>query len=496
MILSALLLAACSGRSGADHSGPPVPTDLRATLFFGGSGQESLSWLNRPFVGDTGDLLIAGETLSDDLPVTPDALDPTYGGGNTTGREDSFLAILDYDLQNVTYASYLGGNEGPEFISDLYWTKDGTLYIAGNGGSADYPVTPDAWIAEQPGPYFGHADGIFTRLGDDGRTLEYSTYVGGRGIDWVTHEFVDEVTGVVTLFGITDSNGFPPGDPITEPNLEAAPTLFALQLSPTGDLLDSHLLANSWTSDVRRLADGDFVIAGNTTNPEFEGSQGAYDRDFNGGTDQAGGDVFVMRLSSDITTVEYLTLIGGSGEDSWPRLTPIDGDDVVVVGRTTSTDLPVTRNARVKRMSDDGALFLARISADGSTLVYCSYWGSGEPWDAVTSIVYGPDGRIYLAGTTASQEFPVTDDAFDSELGGPADAFLVVMDTDRFRTVYATYLGGSEQERQVSIVLDDSDRLVVYGSTNSTDFPTPAAGAAPGGKAAPNGWDLFVMLFD
>ena len=135
------------------------------------------------------------------------------------------------------------------------------------------------------------------------------------------------------------------------------------------------------------------------------------------------------------------------------------------------------------------------ISADGSELLHSTYWGSGEQWDGVTSIASGSDGRIYLAGTTASEVFPVTDDALDGELGGSADAFIVVMDTDRYTTEYATYLGGTGEERQVTLVLDDAGRLIVAGATDSPDFPTPADGPAAGGSEAPAGWDLFVCSF-
>lgn len=68
---------------------------------------------------------------------------------------------------------------------------------------------------------------------------------------------------------------------------------------------------------------------------------------------------------------------------------------------------------------------MAVFSPDGAKLLYASFLGgSGE--EMVRSIAFGPDGSIYLVGSTSSPDFPATPAAVQSKFGGGSgDAFVV-----------------------------------------------------------------------
>lgn len=102
-------------------------------------------------------------------------------------------------------------------------------------------------------------------------------------------------------------------------------------------------------------------------------------------------------------------------------------------------------------------------------LSYSTYLG-GSSWDWGNDIAVDDYGNAYVAGMTESWDFPTlnpvqTDqaeiDGFVAKLGDLGDDFL-----------YSTYLGGSHEDRSVSIAVDCDGNTYVAGYTISIDYPT------------------------
>ena len=103
--------------------------------------------------------------------------------------------------------------------------------------------------------------------------------------------------------------------------------------------------------------------------------------------------------------------------------------NIFVVGHTTSSDFPTTPDALQTafhggKQAQDGDGVLAVLSPDGSKLVYATFLG-GSGDDLIRSVALGPNGEVYLVGSTSSRDFPVTPNVVQAELGGSADAFVV-----------------------------------------------------------------------
>jgi len=122
------------------------------SILFGGSVGEF--WL-MPTVDATGNIYIVGQTSSPDLPVTPDALQPRYGGG----KSDGAMAIFSPDGARLLYCSYLGGS-GDEMIRSVALGRNGEVYLVGHTSSSDFPATPDA-VQTRLG---GQADAFVVKL--------------------------------------------------------------------------------------------------------------------------------------------------------------------------------------------------------------------------------------------------------------------------------------------------------------------------------------------
>jgi hypothetical protein len=140
--------------------------------YFGGSDNDEARKLS---LDASGNLLLTGFTLSSDFPVTPDAIQPVYGGNS-----DAFVLVVNpANPAFLLYSSYLGGADG-EVGSDIAADTAGFLYITGYTISADFPTTANA-----PQPLWGRGIDIFVTKLQRGVAglpgLRWSTYAGGKG---------------------------------------------------------------------------------------------------------------------------------------------------------------------------------------------------------------------------------------------------------------------------------------------------------------------------
>jgi hypothetical protein len=104
-------------------------------------------------------------------------------------------------------------------------------------------------------------------------------------------------------------------------------------------------------------------------------------------------------------------------------------------------------------------------------LTYSTYLGGGGG-DAAMGVAVDSGGNIYLAGETASLDFPHQNGAQPASGGGSLDAFVVKLNAAGDQLVYATYLGGSNYEYAKDVAVDASGNAYVTGSTTSPNFPT------------------------
>lgn len=103
-------------------------------------------------------------------------------------------------------------------------------------------------------------------------------------------------------------------------------------------------------------------------------------------------------------------------------------------------------------------------------------------------------GNYYGGGIVSGSDYPVTDSAFQMTFGGsPWDVAITKYNSDGTARVYSTYLGGNGDDRPHSMIVDSQNRLIVYGSTSSSNFPIPPQ---PVIDNSFNGvFDIFITKF-
>ena len=126
---------------------------------------------------------------------------------------------------------------------------------------------------------------------------------------------------------------------------------------------------------------------------------------------------------------------------------------------------------------------------------WSTYFG-GDDDDGVPQTALDPRGGMFIMGTTLSSNFPTTSGAFDTTYSGSTfrdpDIFLSRFSDDD-TLEWSTFIGGSDDETQPNLVVDDSSNVYFTGITNSSDLPASAGAFKDtlGGT-----YDVFLGRFD
>lgn len=156
---------------------------------------------------------------------------------------------------------------------------------------------------------------------------------------------------------------------------------------------------------------GGAYVSGNTVSSNFPTTTGAFQERRSGIQRSA----FVAKLSPDGSTLEYGTYLGGSGIDGAHDLAVHSTGTVVVAGQTKSGNFPLTTGVVGPTLLGGFEAFVTHLSADGSALLFSTLL-SGSSDDIGYAVGLDDDGNSYVAGSTASANFPSTAAAFQPTL--------------------------------------------------------------------------------
>ena len=171
----------------------------------------------------------------------------------------------------------------------------------------------------------------------------------------------------------------------------------------------------------------------------------------------------------------YSTYLGGIDTDIGLHIAVDGANQAYVTGSTSSPDFPTTPGAFSQTFSGDRDVFVSKLNAAGTALVYSTFIG-GNDFDEATNIVVDDAGQAHITGTTESDDYPVTPGAFQTVNPGVSASFVTKLNADGSALVYSTYLGGSGSQTGNGIAVDGAGNAYVVGITTSDDFPvTPGA---------------------
>jgi photosystem II stability/assembly factor-like uncharacterized protein len=208
-----------------------------------------------------------------------------------------------------------------------------------------------------------------------------------------------------------------------------------------------------------------------------------------------GRHLFVAKLAPGGGALVYSTYLGGTigvyaynGIDNPGGIAVDASGSATVAGTTASYDFPIAGAAPFQKTfacCSDG--FAARLSPDGSTLVYSTFISTSQGIQTGPRLALDGAGNAYLTGQAHSQNFPVVNPI--SSFPTPADGLYMVKLRPDGTTVYSTFLGGPNAQAAfpTGIAADDDGNAYVTGSVGSSQgFPlvnpiqsTPASPNSP-----------------
>ncbi|MEZ5428168.1 MAG: SBBP repeat-containing protein [Pyrinomonadaceae bacterium] len=236
---------------------------------------------------------------------------------------------------------------------------------------------------------------------------------------------------------------------------------------------------------------GNVYVTGYTDSPSFPTTPGTFDTSRNGGE-----DVFVTKLNAGGTELVYSTFIGGASDERGFGIAVDDTGNAFVTGRTfdSTTDYPTTVGAFDVTHNGNYDVFVTKLDMSGSALVYSTFVG-GTSNDFAEEIAVDTNGNAYIAGSSASGNFPTTSGAYDTSLAGSFDAVLTKLSPDGASLVYSTFIGGGGTDFANGVAIDASGNAFITGSTDNSITPFPTTPTAF--DTVPNGLnDVFVTRFN
>ena len=188
-----------------------------------------------------------------------------------------------------------------------------------------------------------------------------------------------------------------------------------------------------------------------------------------------GSSIFVVKIDPNVPPEHqrvFLSYFGGSGDETLNDMAVTPSGIVYLTGSTSSSDFP-TVNAAQSTLSGTSDAFVMRLDLTQDQPVNYSTYLGGSSDDLGSGIAVDAKGRIFVAGTTRSNDFPVTG-GFQSVNGSTQTAFVAALDPSQSGSgtfIYSSYVGGAGGEAGRGIAAASDGTMWVVGSTYSADFP-------------------------
>jgi hypothetical protein len=396
---------------------------LLYSTYVGGSGADSGNGIA---VDASGDAFVTGGTGSTDFPTTAGAFQTTYGGGQL----DAFVFELNSSGTTLTYSTYVGGS-GSDYAYGVTVDGSGSAYVVGATYSTNFPThNPiQSTIA-------GTSNGFVTKLNASGNALVYSTYLGGGSGDFAVGVALDSSDNAYVA-GVTENSAFPTTTGAFQTTCgscgSSVSDAFVSVINAAGSgFVYSTFLGGSGIDQGLGIAvdsSGDAYVTGLTQSSNFPVKSALQSTLATGATQNA----FVAELNPTGAALMYSTYLGGGQSDAGTGIALDESGYAYVTGNTSSSNFP-TAGPTQSSLGGDNDAFVSELGPGGSPLIFSTYLGgsldentnvSGGNLAALGAIAVASTGaNIYIAGNTASQNFPVASAYQASYGGGVTDSFV------------------------------------------------------------------------
>ncbi len=282
-----------------------------------------------------GGAIITGNTSSTDFPITTNAYNITFNGG----EYDCFISHINPTGSLIFNSTYFGGTN-LDFCNTINLNNRNQIIIAGFTSSSDFPATINSFDSTFNR---GWSDGFISIFDSTCSNLLFSTYLGGDNEDVVNNILINSNRNVV-MTGETYSTNYP----VTAVGIDTSLSGSMDCILSVLDCDSSRLVSSTFLGGLGyESGNGLFIdnlnsiyITGITNSSDFPTTIDAYSR-----LNQGGYDCFVAKLNYFVSNITYSTYFGGNGTDNTFGMVTENNCSIVFVGSTTSSNLPTTISA-------------------------------------------------------------------------------------------------------------------------------------------------------
>ena len=374
-----------------------------------------------------GGVYIAGYTMGA-FPTTPDALFDTHMGDN-----DVFFCKVSSDGSRLLYSTLLGGS-GSDLTFSMRLGPGDDVFIAGPTSSLDIPCTSGAFCSTYTSsPGTPEKAAFVMRLDASLTTIEYCTYVNGIAPDPLSTRpktgLAVDGDGNALLCGAAYPSLPTTAGTVHPDFIGGATDAFVLELDPTGSrVLRSTFLGGSGPDGANEVAvsgNGTVYVAGFTVSDDLDTTPDAPQR---WRSDKM--DMFVAAIDRDLGAMGFCSYIGGRGDDGATDIALGAGEGrLLILGATFSSTFPWKPGCYDPQLG--GARDSALVTLDLTTMDidYSTYLGGSALENTFgEGLAACPDGRVCIAQSTESADFPTTPGAYDTSYNDLEDGVVTLFD--------------------------------------------------------------------
>lgn len=312
----------------------------------------------------------------------------------------------------------------------------------------------------------------------------YASYLGGNGNDEVNSvkRISDDKFVVV---GSTESSDFPVSPGAYQKLINGGKDVFMIIYKNYGRFFKPEYATfiggagNDLAVGVGVDNTNNIYISGTTNSNDFPVSSNPLKN-----TNSGGIDCFFAKFISTDNTPEFMSYLGGSGDDYVKDMLVRPNGSIYLVGQTFSSNFPKVGGLSNNTNRGAGDGFVLQVNSSGVDLAFSNFFG-GTAEDVLNAIDVDDNDNIYLAGATKSVNIPLVpipsggfspDSPYQGANNGGWDACIVKMNKGGGSIYSSTYFGGSADDFGTGVVSNGGGQITFAGhtatETNSTKtFP-------------------------
>jgi hypothetical protein len=369
---------------------------------------------------------------------------------------------------SFSFLSCFGGSDADD-CDDITVDSAGHIYLACHALSNDFPGSSQRDQSQDT----DRMDAYVSKIDPVAGRVIYTTRLGGSKWEGANRIEIDQ-QGNAYVVGFTESPDFPTtSNAFQRKYIGGKSDVFLVKLKADGEIEYSTFFGGSAADQGNALAldkAGNVYFAGTTWSDDLPGIE-------TGSKNSGNGDGFIAVWKLNQPSTLRVKYIGGKQAERVAGIALDNSGNLFIAGSTQSPDFPL-HVALQKKLNGQLDAFLTKLKlADLSYRFSTFIGGAGE--DKGWGIAVDSAGRPYLAGESASMDFPTTTNAIQRRYKGDTDAFVMKFDTIGTIILYSTYLGGSGYDScgydGGDITIDRDGNAWVVGMTFSLDFPTANA---------------------